>query len=69
MNEIEIEVIDSELPQRIVEGPLDILRGVELAGKLIWMSATTKTPGNKSRIRTFEVSQSSSRGIPLSLIA
>ena len=39
MNEIEIEVINSELPQRIVKGPLDVLRGVELAGKLIRMSA------------------------------
>ena len=37
MNEIEIEVINSELPQRIVEGPLNVLRGVELAGKLIWI--------------------------------
>jgi hypothetical protein len=69
VNEVEIEVVSPQSRKRLVKDGFNVFRSVEVVPKLTQAIASRRRSYIRSKKRTLDVIQMSSRGTPLSLRA
>ena len=69
MDQIHVKVVEPELREGLIEGFLDVFRGMEWACELRQNATSASMMENELVPRTLDVTQTSSRGTPLSLKA